>query len=126
MTMNTANETQPTADALRVDPPPTCSTSSTPDTDALRAEYLRSNLTETEWPDRLWDRLREMECKLDAAITALSDIEERYIDGCDTYEDWKFMGTAARQFFFPENVQGVPPADEKTSTKKNDVYEPTD
>lgn len=67
-----------------------------------------------------------MECKLDAAITALSDIEERYIDGCDTYEDWKFMGTAARQFFFPENVQGVPPADEKTSTKKNDVYEPTD
>ena len=25
-----------------------------------------------------------------------------------------------------QNVQGVPPADEKTPTKKNDVYEPTD
>ena len=38
-----------------------CSPSSTPDTDALRAEYLRSNLTETEWQERLWERIAELE-----------------------------------------------------------------
>jgi hypothetical protein len=46
-------------------------------------------------------------CKLErelATVTAQRDrlaevmmaIEERYIDGCDTYEDWKFMGDTAR------------------------------
>jgi hypothetical protein len=29
-------------------------------------------------------------------LEALMVIEERYIDGCDTYEDWKFMGDTAR------------------------------
>jgi hypothetical protein len=35
----------------------------------------------------------------DEALAVLSAIEERYIDGFDTYEDWKFMGDAAREFF---------------------------
>ena len=39
----------------------------------------------------------------DAAIAVLSAIEERYIDGCDTYEDWKFMGSTAREFLSPNN-----------------------
>ncbi len=30
------------------------------------------------------------------AETALHTIEEIYVDGCDTYEDWKRMGTIAR------------------------------
>ena len=29
-------------------------------------------------------------------LEAMMAIEERYIDGCDTYEDWKFMGGTAR------------------------------
>jgi hypothetical protein len=32
--------------------------------------------------------------------------EERYIDGCDTYEDWKFMGDTARAFL-SENAKGM-------------------
>lgn len=35
-------------------------------------------------------------------------IEERFIDGCDTYEDWKFMGNTARTFF-EENRPAQPP-----------------
>jgi hypothetical protein len=34
--------------------------------------------------------------KLTAALAALGAIEERYVDGCDTYEDWRFMGNTAR------------------------------
>lgn len=29
-------------------------------------------------------------------LQAMLAIEERFIDGCDTYEDWKFMGDTAR------------------------------
>ena len=43
-----------------------------------------------------------------AAIAALMIIEERYIDGCDTYEDWKFMGDTAR-IFLSENAKGDVP-----------------
>jgi len=35
----------------------------------------------------------------DAAIDALMKIEEIFIDGEDTYEDWKNMGQIARTFF---------------------------
>jgi hypothetical protein len=34
----------------------------------------------------------------DAAIGAIMKIEEIYIDGDDTYEDWKSMGQIARTF----------------------------
>ncbi len=30
-------------------------------------------------------------------LKALLRIEEIYFDGCDTYEDWKAMGTIARE-----------------------------
>jgi len=30
-------------------------------------------------------------------LEAMMAIEERYIDGCDTYEDWCFMGNTARE-----------------------------
>ena len=35
----------------------------------------------------------------DAAIDALMKIEDIFIDGDDTYEDWKSMGQIARTFF---------------------------
>jgi hypothetical protein len=41
---------------------------------------------------------RQLERERDAAIAALESIEERFIDGCDTCEDWKFMGDTAREF----------------------------
>jgi hypothetical protein len=37
------------------------------------------------------------------ALAVIEAIEERYIDGCDTYEDWKFMGTSARDYLLPPN-----------------------
>jgi hypothetical protein len=36
-------------------------------------------------------------------------IEERYIDGCDTYEDWKFMGDTARAFLSENAIAQTPP-----------------
>jgi hypothetical protein len=32
----------------------------------------------------------------DELLEALYAIEERFVDGCDTYDDWKFMGETAR------------------------------
>ena len=55
-----------------------CSPSSTPETDALRAEYLRSNLTETEWQDRLWERLEEMERERDGESGAAERANQLY------------------------------------------------
>ena len=37
------------------------------------------------------------------ALAVIKAIEERYIDGEDTYEDWKFMGQAARDYLIPPN-----------------------
>ena len=54
-----------------------------------------------------------MERERDAAVRIIAQIEERYIDGCDTYEDWKFMGDTARAFL-SENADVDATADEKT------------
>jgi len=37
------------------------------------------------------------------ALAVIEAIEERYIDGDDTYADWKFMGDAARDYLLPPN-----------------------
>jgi hypothetical protein len=37
------------------------------------------------------------------ALAVIESIEERYIDGSETYEDWKFMGQAARDYLLPPN-----------------------
>lgn len=41
---------------------------------------------------------KKMEMERNAAIAALMVIEERFTDGDNTYEDWKFMGETARAF----------------------------
>jgi len=55
-------------------------------------------------------------------LEAMMAIEERYIDGCDTYEDWKFMGDTARaalQFLHnAERIHGDDGAGKPTNTKK--------
>lgn len=42
------------------------------------------------------------------AFAVLESIEEIYIDGCDTYEDWKAMGELARGYFLPTNDRDEP------------------
>ena len=54
--------------------------------------------------DRITSENIRLKCTLAVAMSAISTIEERYIDGCDTYEDWKFMGDTARTFL-EENTQ---------------------
>ena len=44
------------------------------------------------------------------ALAVIESIEERYIDGCDTYEDWKFMGQTASDYLLPPNVRISDPA----------------
>lgn len=57
---------------------------------------------EVSYEELQWAMLG-MATERDKAHAAIQAIEERYIDGCDTYEDWKFMGDTARQFL-SENV----------------------
>ena len=40
----------------------------------------------------------------DAAIAVIAAIEERFTDGCDTYDDWQFMGSTARDFL--DSIRG--------------------
>ena len=41
------------------------------------------------------------------ALAVIEAIEERYIDGCDTCEDWKFMGQTAREYLLPPNAEAI-------------------
>lgn len=40
----------------------------------------------------------KLERELNAAVKALELIEDRFVDGENTYDDWLYMGTTARQF----------------------------
>lgn len=68
------------------------------------------NTTVQEYKDRILDGIKhlaghawEERCKYEKlwkeAEEALMKIEDIYIDGDDTYEDWKSMGQIARTFF---------------------------
>ncbi len=72
-----------------------CSPSSIPGA-AWHDEYLKAS-----------DRAIRMERERDRLRVALEAIEERYTDGCDTYEDWKFMGDTARAIL-SENAREHP------------------
>ena len=46
-------------------------------------------------------------------LEAMMAIDERYIDGCDTYEDWKFIGDTARAALqFLHNIETQQPRNE--------------
>lgn len=61
----------------------------TPETDA---EIYPMNGVDIVWPEFS----RQLERERDEAREALIRIEEIFIDGEDTYEDWKKMGNIAR------------------------------
>lgn len=44
----------------------------------------------------------ELKQRLERAEKALEQIEEIYIDGSDTYQDWLDMGEIARNYFYEE------------------------
>jgi hypothetical protein len=82
-----------------------CSRSSTPESSEAWDAVSRtldgmydSRVPISAYAYAMSDHSKKMERERDAAIAALMAIEERYIDGCDTYEDWKFMGDTARAF----------------------------
>ena len=67
----------------------------TPETDALVPSQGRIR-TMREYIDELEAHARRLERQRDELIEALYAIEERFVDGCDTYDDWQFMGQKAR------------------------------
>ena len=65
----------------------------------------------THYSARLLIFVENIERKRDKALAALSAIDERYIDGHDTYEDWHFMGKTARDFLSENSEDGEPQRD---------------
>ena len=106
--------------------------SNTPETDRLAEEFKRNTLPDDVKLDILFGFTRKLEhaldelqekydtlavenmlevnkiCKQrDAAIDALMKIEDIFIDGDDTYEDWKSMGQVARTFLENTYESGI-------------------
>jgi hypothetical protein len=76
------------------------------------------NTTVQEYKDRILDGIKhlaghawEERCKYEKlwkeAEEALMKIEDIYIDGDDTYEDWKSMGQIVRTFFEKTYESGI-------------------
>jgi hypothetical protein len=49
-----------------------------------------------EYIEELEAHARRLERQRDELLEALYAIDERFIDGCDTCDDWQFMGQTAR------------------------------
>ena len=49
------------------------------------------------------NEIDELRRRLEKAEKALEQIEEIYIDGSDTYQDWLDMGEIARNYFYEDN-----------------------
>ena len=67
----------------------------TPETDALVPSQGRIR-TMREYIEELEAHALSLERQRDELLDSLYAIEERFVDGCDTYDDWKFMGETAR------------------------------
>jgi hypothetical protein len=78
-----------------------CSPSSTPETEA---EWERKDpWRPIDMANAMKAKCDRLERERDEALTALMEIEEIFVDGSDTYDDWKSMGKIAREFL-SENV----------------------
>jgi hypothetical protein len=67
--------------------------SATPETDKLLADWLKGRSEKI--PD-FAALARRLERERDEAREALMKIEDVFVDGEDTYEDWRTMGNIAR------------------------------
>jgi len=76
----------------------------TPETDATFDRWKESPHDEDNCP---WGLASRLERERNAFKAALMRIEEIYVDGCDTYEDWRAMGKIARAAF-SENAAHEP------------------
>lgn len=99
MSAESANETP---GGLRSPALPGSRLSATPETDWLRGKLESYGFKESYVA--MLSHARKLEHERDAALKALEAIEERFVDGCDTYEDWRFMGETARAAMPPENA----------------------
>jgi hypothetical protein len=61
----------------------------TPETDAVIPNEVDSFLC-------MQSRCRKLERERNEMRNALENIEDRFVDGENTYDDWLFMGTTAR------------------------------
>jgi hypothetical protein len=70
------------------------SPTSTPETDAFRDSQFTDRVDEM---NKLYDLAEKLERKRNELFEALSKIETVFVDGEDTYEDWRTMGNIARE-----------------------------
>ena len=70
----------------------------TPPPTALEASLFLIDSGPFEDQDALEATARILAAEYRRALAALLAIEERYIDGSDTHDDWRFMGTIARDY----------------------------
>ena len=77
--------------------------SETPETDAAEKDMSGNGITvHTKFVTA--DFARKLERERDAAIAVIEAIEEIFIDGENTHDDWLAMGTIAREFL-SENAE---------------------
>jgi chromosome segregation ATPase len=63
----------------------------------LHARRLECELTQAQKQlNHTFEELSETRTQRDRLAEELERIEEIFVDGCDTYEDWKAMGEIAR------------------------------
>lgn len=81
----------------------------TPETDAMHERRDRDKLATSYF--NLLEFARQLEREKNKAIKTLETIEEIFVNGCNTHDDWLAMGTEARKYFSDDqvNVKGVAP-----------------
>ena len=73
------------------------SPTSTPETDALYERLLAENPGNFIYLEEFLELPCRLERKRNELFEALSKIETVFVDGEDTYEDWRTMGNIARE-----------------------------
>jgi len=70
--------------------------SDTPETDAIERASTDDTGAVTRM-EPIWEGLQKLERERDALCKALELIEDRFVDGESTHDDWLYMGVTARQ-----------------------------
>jgi hypothetical protein len=73
------------------------SSTNTPETDALYERLLAENPGNFIYLEEFLELASRLERERNELFEALSKIETVFVDGEDTYEDWRTMGNIARE-----------------------------